>query len=114
MALLILFLAKTQNHVTKSPSGFLAFFPKRSGIFSPNFTLLLYIPIYASLQITVQLLATLKSYAILSATIHFMLYAQNVHHRPKCTLALSEISPSSWEFLVHILHAYYTFLSMLK
>ena len=33
------------------PWDFLAFFPKRLGIFCPNFTRLLYIPIYARLQI---------------------------------------------------------------
>ena len=40
----------------KSP---LAFFPKRLGIFSPNFTRLLRVPIYARLQIFIQLHATL-------------------------------------------------------
>ena len=43
----------------KNPRGFLAFFPKWLGIFQPNFTHLLCIPIYARLQIFVQLVATL-------------------------------------------------------
>ena len=34
-------------------------FPKRLGIFSPNFTRLLHVPIYARLQIFIQLFATL-------------------------------------------------------
>jgi len=35
------------------------FFPKWLGIFSPNFTRLLYVPIYATQQIFIQLSATL-------------------------------------------------------
>ena len=38
---------------------FLIFFPKRLGIFSPNFTCLLYFHIYAGLQVSIQLSATL-------------------------------------------------------
>jgi len=34
-----------------------------------------------------------RSYAILIATTQFSLYVQNVHHRPKCTLAFSDIFP---------------------
>jgi len=41
------------------PWGFLTFFPKRLGSFSPNFTCLLHVPIYARLQIFIQLSATL-------------------------------------------------------
>ena len=41
------------------PWGFLAFFPKRLGIFRLNFTRLLCVPIYAILQIIIQLSATL-------------------------------------------------------
>jgi len=41
------------------PRGFLPFFPKRLGIFRPNFTCLLYVPIYAKLQIFIKLSATL-------------------------------------------------------
>ena len=36
--------------VKKSPPVFFWHFPKRLGIFSPNFTRLLYVPIYAGLQ----------------------------------------------------------------
>ena len=45
--------------VKKSPWGFLTFFPKRLGLFSPNFTRLLYVPIYARVRIFIQLSATL-------------------------------------------------------
>jgi len=36
------------------PWNFLTFFPKRLGIFSPNFTCLLYVPIYTALQTFIQ------------------------------------------------------------
>jgi len=39
--------------------GFLTFFPKRLGIFGPNFTHLLHIPTYARLQMFIQLSAIL-------------------------------------------------------
>jgi len=41
------------------PSGFLAIFPKRLGIFRLNFKRLLYVPIYARPRNFVQLSATL-------------------------------------------------------
>ena len=41
------------------PWGLVAIFPKRLGIFQPNFTRLLRVPIYARLQIFIQLPATL-------------------------------------------------------
>jgi len=46
------------------PDFFLTFFPKRLGIFSQNFTHLLYLSIYARLQIFIQLPATFKSHDI--------------------------------------------------
>jgi len=45
----------------KSPLRFSEFFPKRLGIFSPNFTCLLYVPIYAEVQIFIKLSATLTN-----------------------------------------------------
>jgi len=56
--------------VKKSPPwNFLTFFLKRLGIFSPNFTRLLYVPIYAGLLIFLFIyLQRWRSYAILSAT----------------------------------------------
>ena len=41
------------------PMKFSDIFPKRFGIFSPNFTCLLFVPIYAGLKICIQLPATL-------------------------------------------------------
>jgi len=43
----------------KSPEVFLTFSPKRLGIFSANFTGLFYDPIYARVQIFIQLTQTL-------------------------------------------------------
>ena len=43
----------------KIPLTFVAFFPKRLGIFEPKFTRLFGVPIYARLRIFIQLSATL-------------------------------------------------------
>jgi len=45
--------------VKKFPRGFLTFFPKRTGNFSPNFTHLLIVPNYARIQIFIQLSPTI-------------------------------------------------------
>jgi len=50
------------------PEIFWHFFPKWLEIFSPNFACLLHVPIYAGLQVFIQLLVIWRSYAILSAT----------------------------------------------
>jgi len=87
-----------------------AIFPKRLGIFQPNFTRLLRVPIYARLHIFIQITATLTKLcgAILSVTTQFTSCAQNVYHRRKRTLAFSDIFPKQLgiKFLVQILHAY--------
>jgi len=57
------FVSVTSTLLCKSkkspPEIFWHFFPKRLGIFTPYFTFLLYVPIYAGLQIFIQLSATL-------------------------------------------------------
>jgi len=50
------------------PWGLVAIFPKPLGIFQPNFTCLLCVPMYARVRIFTQLPATWQSYAILSVT----------------------------------------------
>ena len=50
--------ATIQCESKKSPEVFCHFFPKRWGIFSPNFTRLLRVPIYARLQICIPLTVT--------------------------------------------------------
>ena len=52
------FLVYSVSH-NPPPWNFLTFFSKRLEIFSPNFAHLLYVPIYAGLQIFIQLPATL-------------------------------------------------------
>ena len=77
--------------------GFLVFFPKRLGVFRPNLTCLLQVPILTLYyKFLFNYLQHLQSYAIaiFSATTQFTSYAQNVHHRPKRTLAFSDIFPN--------------------
>ena len=69
-------------------------FPKRLGIFQPNFMCPLFVPIYVRLRIIIQSSTILtKLYAIFSVTTQFTTYAQNVHHLQKRTLAFSDIFP---------------------
>ena len=58
----------------------LAFFPTWLGIFSPNFTCLLHVPIYAGLQIFIQLSATLTMLCHIKLNHHNVACAQYVHH----------------------------------
>jgi len=53
------FVLYIQCESKKSPWGFVAIFPKRLGIFRPNFARLLCVPIYARLRNFLQLSATL-------------------------------------------------------
>ena len=64
------------------PLKFSDIFPKWLGIFSPNFACLLYVPMYAGLQIFIQLSATLTKLCHIKHDHHNV----NVHHRPKRTL----------------------------
>ena len=55
------------------PLIFLTFFPKRLGIFSSNFTRLLHVPIYAELQVFIQLSATLTKLRHITHDHHYIL-----------------------------------------
>ena len=55
------------------PLFFLTLFPERLGIFSPNFTHPLYVPIYAGLQIFIQLSVTLTKLCHIKRDHHHML-----------------------------------------
>jgi len=55
-------------------------FPKRLRIFSPNFIHLLYVPIYAQLQMFIQLSATLTKLYHIKRDHH---HAEYVDRRPK-------------------------------
>ena len=94
---------------------FSGIFPKRLGIFRPNFTCLLYVPIYNRIQNFIQLTPTLMKLCHIKRDhpVHIV--------SAKCPPSVKmhegiflRFFPSSWEFLVQILHAYYTFLSTLE
>jgi len=51
-SLLSAFYSVSQNNIP--PWGLVAIFPKRLGIFQPNFTCLLRVPIYARVRIFIQ------------------------------------------------------------
>ena len=60
------------------PPIFSDVFPKRFGVFSPNFTRLLYVPIYAGLQIFIQLSATLTQLCHIKRDHHYMLKTSTI------------------------------------
>ena len=64
----------------KKPWGFVAIFPKRLGIFRPNFTWLLCVPIYARLRIFIQVSGTLTKLCHIPVGFRFSLYSGS----PKC------------------------------
>ena len=63
----------TISSVNQTPLIFSDILPKRLGIFSPNFTRLLCIPIYARLQIFIQLPATVTKLHHMKRDHHYML-----------------------------------------
>jgi len=67
---------------TISQNAFSDIFPKRLGIFSPNFTRLLNVHMHARMQIFIQLSATLTKLCHIKRDHHNV----NLHHRPKRTL----------------------------
>ena len=99
-----IFLLYLQCESKKSTWRLVAIFPKRLGIFQPNFKCLLRVPIYARLRIFIQVSATLTKLCRIKRD--HPSRAQSVHHRPKRTLPFSDIFPKQLGFLVQILHAY--------
>jgi len=100
--------------VKKSPLRLSDIFPKRSRIFSPDFTNLLNVPIYAWLQFFIQLSA------ILTKLCHIK--RDHLVHTTysKCPPSAETYAGIFWHypqtagnFWAQILHTYYTFLSML-
>jgi len=73
----------------KSPLKLLTFFPEWFGIFSPNFTHLLYIPIYAGLQIFIQLTATLTKLCHIKRDHHHMLKMSTIGRNARWVVALN-------------------------
>jgi len=78
----VLIYSASQKKSPLAACGFLTFFHKQLKILNPFFTLLLYVSIYARLQIFIQLSPT--SYSARSPSSH-RLYAQNIQQRPKRT-----------------------------
>jgi len=75
----------------KSPWVFLTLFLKQLGIFSPNLTRLLVVPICARQEIFIQLSATLTKWCHIQRGHPVHIICENVHHQLKCTLAFSDI-----------------------
>jgi len=63
-------------------------FAKRLGIFCPNFTRLLYIPIYAGLQFFIQLPATLTKLCHIKRDHHNVLKMSTIDRNACCVVAL--------------------------
>ena len=64
-------------------------FPKRLGIFSPNFTRLLYVPIYAGLQILIQVTATLTKLCHIKRDRHNVLKMSTIDRNARWVVALN-------------------------
>jgi len=73
----------------KSPLRFPDIFPKRLGIFSPNFIRLLYVHIYAGLQIFIQLPATLTKLRHIKRDHHYMLKMSTIGQNARWVVALN-------------------------
>ena len=71
------------------PLKFSDFFPKRLGIFSPNFTLPLYVPIYAGLQIFIQLPETLTNLYHIKQNHHNVHKMSNIDRNARWVVALN-------------------------
>jgi len=71
------------------PWNFLAFFPKRLEIFSPNFTRLLRVPFYAGLQIIIQLSATLTKLCHIKRDHHNVLKMSTIDRNACWVVALN-------------------------
>jgi len=73
----------------KSPLKFSDIFPQTVRNFSPNFTHLLYIPIYAGLQIFIQLPATLTKLCHIKCDHHNVLKLSTIDRNARWVVALN-------------------------
>ena len=73
----------------KSPLRFSDIFPKQSGVFSPNFTRLLHVPIYARVQIFIQLPATLTKLCHIKRDHHNVLKMSTIDRNASLVVALN-------------------------
>jgi len=110
----LLSVSTLQCESKKIPWGFLAFSPKQLGIFWSNFTRLLYVPIYATLQIFIQLSATLMKLCHIARDHPVRIICANCSTMAKTHSGIfCHFFPNIWEFVVQTLLAYYTFPSTL-
>jgi len=98
----------------KIPQGFLAFSPNGWKFFDQILhACYSFLPTH-DCNFLFNYLQLWRSYATLSATTQFTPYAQNVHHRPKRTLASCDIFPKQLGILsTNFTHLLHTFLSTL-
>ena len=73
------------------PRNFLTFFPKRLGIFSPSFTRLLNVPIYAGLQIFIKVPATLMKLCHIKHDHHNVLKMSTINQNARWVVALNMV-----------------------
>jgi len=74
------------------PYNFLTFFPKWLGIFSPNFTRLLHVHIYAELQISIQLTATLTKLCHTKRDYHNVLKMSTIDRNARWVVILNNMA----------------------
>jgi len=77
--------------VNPPPLKFSDIFPKRLGIFSPNFTSLLYDPTYAGLQVFIQLPATLTKLCHIKRDHHKVLKMSTIDRNARWVVALNMV-----------------------
>jgi len=71
------------------PPKFFDIFPKRLGIFSSNFTCLLHVPVYAGLQIFIQLPATLMKLCLIKRDHHNVLKMSTIDRNACWVVAIT-------------------------
>ena len=71
------------------PPDFLTFFSTRMGIFTPNFTHLLYVPINVGLQIFIQLTATMTKLCHIKIDHHNVLKMSTIDRNARLVVALN-------------------------
>jgi len=94
------------------PLRFSGIFPKRFGIFRPNFACLLYVPIYHIIPNFIQLTPTLMKLCHIKRDHPVHIVSAKCPPSVKMRKGIFLHFPK--QFLVQILHAYYTFLYMLE
>ena len=84
----------------KSLPKFSDIFPKRLGIFIPNFARLLYVPIYARVQIFIQLTVTLMKLCHVNRDHHNVLKMSTIDRSARWIVALNMLK--TWHNFVTV------------